>query len=74
MNDYNNEKVLETYRDLFIYTEYAVLERIESLERYVADKVSLNISNENSTSHLTNKASKLKQQLAVIQKDHEESR
>ena len=74
MNDYNNEKVLETYRDLFTYTEDAVLERIESLERYVADKVSLNISNENSTSHLKNKASKLKQQLAVIQKDHEESR
>lgn len=74
MNDYNNEKVLETYRDLFIYTEDAVLERIESLERYVAEKVSLNISNESSTSHLTNKASKLKQQLAVIQKDHEESR
>ena len=74
MNDYNNEKVLETYRDLFIYTEDAVLERVESLERYVAEKVSLNISNESSTSHLTNKASKLKQQLAVIQKDHEESR
>ena len=52
MNDYNNEKVLETYRDLFIYTEDALLERIESLERYVVEKVSLNISNENSTSHL----------------------
>ena len=74
MNDYNNEKVLETYRDLFIYTEDALLERIESLERYVVEKVSLNISNENSTSHLKNKVSKLKQQLAVIQKDHEESR
>ena len=74
MNDYNDEKVLETYRDLFIYTESSVLERIESLERCVAEKASLNISNESSTSHLTNKASKLKQQLAVIQKDHEESR
>ena len=74
MNDYNDEKVLETYRDLFIYTEDAVLERIESLERYVAEKVSLNIHNESSTSHLKNKASKLKKQLAVIQKDHEEPR
>ena len=68
------DKVLEAYRDLFIYTEYAVLERIESLEQYVEEKISLNLSNESGISHLTSKVSKLKQQLAVIQKDHEESR
>ena len=67
-------KVLETYRELFIYTEDAVLERIESLERYIEDKISVNMSNESGTSHLINKASKLKKQLAVIQKDYEESR
>ena len=74
MNDYNDKKVLETYRDLFIYTESSALETIESLERYIEDKISLNASNESGTRHLINKVSKLKKHLAVIQKDHEYSR
>lgn len=70
-NESESKEVLQAYRDLFIYTEDAVLERLESLELYLKDRASTAKEGDLNVLHLQNKIRKLKASLDVIKKDKE---
>lgn len=64
------DSVLEAYRSLFIYTEDAVLERIESLELHLEELELYPLGNLNSQRN-KDKVENLKETLSIIQKDYE---
>lgn len=64
------DSVLKAYRNLFIYTEDAVLERIESLELHLEELELYPLGNLNAQRH-KDKIENLKETLSIIQKDYE---
>lgn len=64
-----DKETLQAYRDLSIYTEDAVLERIENLELYLEDRASTAKEGDLNELHLQNKIRKLKASLDIIKKD-----
>lgn len=67
-----SDELLEAYRNLFIYTEDAVLERIESLELHLEELELYPLGKLNTQRH-KDKIESLKETLSIIQKDYEDN-